>query len=165
MSIRFNWFKCGLYKSAFSLIELLIVLCIITLLFSLSVPSLNRLSKRSHFSLIQTQLLNALYVTKAMAINRNQSVLLCGSRDGAHCDGDWDANWLVIIGGTHQVLHVFTDDHYRVDIRFSGNFQDREGIPFNSQGGSGKQGRFFLTLGDQHAEIVLIETGRMRVVN
>jgi hypothetical protein len=113
---------------------------------------------------VQTQLLNALYVTKVMALNKKQSVLLCGSRDGVSCDGDWNANWLVVEADTRRVLHVFNGSHYKVVIRFSANFQDREGVPFNAQGGSGKQGRFLLTLDDQHAEIILIESGRMRVV-
>ena len=163
MSIRFNWCRYGRCKSAFSLIELLFVLCIIGILLSLSVPSLNHFVARNHFSLMQTRLLNALYMTKVMAMDHHQVVVLCGSRDGAHCDGDWNANWLVVEAKTHQVRHVFNGEHYNVDVRFAGNFQGREGVSFNAQGGSGKQGRFSLTLHSYHAAIILIETGRMRV--
>ena len=165
MSTPFSWCKYGHCQKAFSLIELLIVLAIITVLFSLALPYLNRLIERSHFSLLQARLLNALYATKAMAVDRNQVVLLCGSRDGAHCDGDWNANWLIVTANTQQVLQVFNGDHYKVDLRFSGNFEGRQGAPFNAQGGSGKQGRFTLTLNSYHAELVLIESGRLRIVN
>ena len=165
MSTPFNWCKSGRYQSAFSLIELLIVLTIITALFSLAPPYLNRLIERSHFALLQARLLNALYATKAMAVARNQTVLLCGSRDGAHCDGDWNASWLIVTSDAQHVLQVFNGDHYKVDVHFAANFESRQGVPFNAQGGSGKQGRFVLTLNNHHAELILIESGRLRIVN
>lgn len=112
---------------------------------------------------MQARLLNALYMTKTMAIDDHQTILLCGSRDIIHCDGDWNASWLVVEADTHRVRHVFNGDHYRVDVQFIGNFQDREGVSFNAQGGCGKQGHFSLTLFSYHADIILIETGRMRV--
>jgi Tfp pilus assembly protein FimT len=135
----------------------------IGILFALAVPSFNVFVERSYFSLIQARLLNALTMTKAMAISRQQVFLLCGSHDGAHCDGDWNANWLLVESSTHRVFHVFDSEHYQVTVHFLGNFQDREGVSFNAQGGCGKQGRFSLTLHAYHSDIILIETGRMRV--
>lgn len=112
---------------------------------------------------MQAKLLNALYITKATAISEAQTILLCGSRDKMHCDGDWNASWLVVEANTHRVRQIFNGDHYKVNVRFIGNFQDREGVSFNAQGGCGKQGHFSLTLAPYQADIILIETGRMRV--
>ena len=41
---------------------------------------------------------------KASATHGGQSVVLCGSHDLKHCDGDWSTGWLVMVKDTQMLL-------------------------------------------------------------
>lgn len=164
MNIRYNWCKSGRAKGAFSLIELLVVIAIFSILVGLSVPSIHHLLQRYEFLQRYNRLQQMLYYTKAMAILKKRRIMLCGSGDGQHCDGDWNRYWLLREQGSWQLLkRIELAPIGRFHITWQGNFKEREGIYFNALGETGgHQGRFKLRFGTNYREIILTLSGRMR---
>ena len=162
--MRSNWYKSGRCLSAFSLIELLIVVAIIGILFSISIPSLKSFIARNRFYIVEQRLLHALAYTKALAIERDQTVMLCGSRDGKKCDGGWAGEWLVMMVKSQKVLHVFSSNPHQLKLTWQSNFKNRLGLYFDAFGETGgQQGRFVLQSGRQQVELIVIKSGRVRI--
>ena len=163
MSTPFNWYRSGLRCVAFSLIELLVAMAILAMLAALAVPSFTNFIQRHHFKVRCDRLRHALSYAQALAIRSKRQLFLCGSRDGLHCDGDWNASWLIVDSNRH-VLHRFKPiTETAVRIHWQGNYHQRPGIQFNADGDtSGQQGRFYLQLGVYHEQLVLSLSGRVR---
>ncbi len=164
MSIPYNSCKYGRSSGAFSLFELFIVITIFSILIGLSIPSLQRMLQRYHFVILKDQLWHALYATKSMAILNQQTLELCGSRDGMTCDADWQQYWLIRnVSNSHILRHMTVPQVGAFTIQWHGNLHQRDGVYFDKWGGTaGQQGRFDVILGSHHAQIVLILSGRFR---
>lgn len=172
MSIRFSLSKFGLKKisqrasRSFTLIEVLIVMSIVAILLVISIPSISLMVESSRFLVTKNRLWYALSYAKTVAIERERTLVLCGSRDARHCDGMWQSQWILLDITTHEVLHRFQGVDGKITIAWQGNFKGRLGIYFNKLGETvGQQGRFRLKNHSQWAEIILIGSGRMRLSN
>ncbi len=83
--------------SGFTLLEVMIVIALMSIVFSLAVPSLMDARSNQQVDSVQRSLLSAMNSARSMAISQGQSISLCASSDGQHCDGVW-SGWLVFQG-------------------------------------------------------------------
>lgn len=104
------WKRCH----AFSLIELLITLILITLLVSIALPSLAGLAERSRITSLRDQLHAQVQHARASSVLHNRDVEVCGSSDGQQCDDQWQRGWILYFVDTQQIIsqqQLTTRDH------------------------------------------------------
>ena len=82
----------------FSIVELLITLAILGLSVTLIAPSMQSFVTRNKVSTHINQLVKIIHMARESAIYKNKTVILCRSRSGIDCDGDW-----------HEGILLFTD--------------------------------------------------------
>ena len=84
------------YKKGFTLLELLIALAILSLLLTISVPSLRQTLERQRGNAILQRLASSIQFARSSAIKSGQWVTLCPSREGLQCDapGDWQDGYI-----------------------------------------------------------------------
>ena len=150
---------CG----AFSLIELLITLTLVTLLISLALPSFAGLVERNRLYSLRDQLQAQLQHARTSSVLRNRDVEVCGSSDGQACDNQWLKGWILRFADNAQIVsHHALSPNQRImwtgatnRIRFHGN-------------GTSPLGNGRLYICDQHQvvalQIVISRQGRLRQV-
>jgi type IV fimbrial biogenesis protein FimT len=81
----------------FTLVELLMVLCVAGVLLTFAVPSFSRIMSSSKLTAASNALLSSMYLARSEAIKRNGRVALCKSVDGSTCTaaGGWEQGWIV----------------------------------------------------------------------
>lgn len=81
----------------FTLVELLIVLCVAGILLTVAVPSFGRIMSSSKLTSASNALLSSMYLARSEAIKRRGRVALCKTVDGTTCaaSGGWEQGWIV----------------------------------------------------------------------
>lgn len=95
-----GWPDSGRARSArgLSLLELLIGLCLGTILMMLALPSMNRVLAQNRLAVSGNQLLMAALAARQTAIHHNVRVSICAGRIETGCHRDWSQQeWLVFI--------------------------------------------------------------------
>lgn len=82
-------------KSGFTLIELMIVIAILAITFSLSVPAYKDLQLRQKINGQANQLFSIIYLARSEAIKRSSVVTICKSSDNQTCGGFWSDGWVM----------------------------------------------------------------------
>ncbi|MBZ2189418.1 GspH/FimT family pseudopilin [Alcanivorax sp. JB21] len=93
----------------FTLIEMLVMLLLIAVLAGIGIPSFTQLVRNNQITAQANGLLGALQYARSEAIRQGGDVSVCGSSDGATCDGAWGAGWVVFsvdASNNRQVLRV-----------------------------------------------------------
>ena len=88
-----------LHKKGFTLLELLMVLAILSLLLTVSIPSLRQTLERHRGNAILRQLASSIAFARNSAIKSGLWVTLCPSQEGLQCDqpGDWLDGYIVFL--------------------------------------------------------------------
>lgn len=84
------------WQQAFTLLELMLTLAIITILATLSLPALY-LTEEKEAGNIFLQMTALLSGARAAAISRHSSIVICPGSTAESCDGNWTAGVLVFI--------------------------------------------------------------------
>ena len=71
-------------NSGLTLIELIIVLAIIAILFSIAIPSLSSAIRSTQLSTQKNRFISAMHFTRSEAVKRNKTVYIC-ARSGLGC--------------------------------------------------------------------------------
>jgi type IV fimbrial biogenesis protein FimT len=84
-------------QRGFTLTELLLALVIAGILTTIGAPAMGNLLSRTRDASAEAMLAGSLHQARTVAVTRNTRVLLCPSRDGAHCrTGDnWQHGWII----------------------------------------------------------------------
>ena len=87
----------ALASRGFTLVELLMVLCVAGVLLTFAVPSFSRIMSSSKLTAASNALLSSMYLARSEAIKRNGRVALCKTVDGNSCTagGGWEQGWIV----------------------------------------------------------------------
>ena len=101
-------------QSAFTLMEMLVTITIITILLAVSLPSMNSLTTRAKEEILLSQIHNAISFAQQEAQVRHIAVAVCGSRDNVTCSQEWNTGLLVfmdeyddgVIHDREQILSV-----------------------------------------------------------
>lgn len=149
-------------QQAFSLIDLLYSLLLLSIFLAVAIPNMQLLVKRNEELSVREMLTAYLNDTRARAIISRREHTLCGSSDGLTCDGGWASNWLVIAGDGELI------QRYRLmssaDLCWRGA---RDRIEFHPNGTTLLgNGRFSLCRSDGAVwQLVLNRQGRLRITD
>lgn len=147
--------------SAFSLLELLIVLAVCSIGLSIAIPAYSALKQKNQHVVVRDQLHASLNHARLQAVLRRSTVGLCGSPDGISCRNDWSQGWrMYLLNTPEQSLHIQQLDKSSA-LRWAG-FDQR--LHFHNNGTSPtSNGRFFQCRGNQIAwQLVINRQGRVR---
>ncbi|MGY1410331.1 MULTISPECIES: GspH/FimT family pseudopilin [unclassified Luteimonas] len=89
--------------AGFSLIELMVVVAVVAILAVVAYPSLTSVINSNRLSSNANELVASLQYARSEAIRRNARVSVCGSSDGATCDGTW-TEWLTVLDSDDSIL-------------------------------------------------------------
>lgn len=149
-------------QKAFSILELLIALTVLSILISIIPPSYSHFIERNHMQVTRDQLIAHLHFTRAQSINTRRSHTLCGSDDGQNCNGNWNSFWLVLRTHDQQLIRRFAPENKgQLCWRGFGGNQ----VVFRANGmSSASNGRFALC-GDKqpHWQVVINRQGRFKI--
>lgn len=147
-------------QQAFSLIDLLCSLTLLSILLAIAIPNTQLLIKHHEELSVREMLTAYLNDTRARAIISRRGHTICGSSDGSTCDGDWASSWLVIAAdGELLQRYLLTRP---ADLCWRGA---RDSIEFHPNGTTLLgNGRFSLCRSDGVAwQLVLNRQGRLRL--
>lgn len=91
----------------FSLLEFILAMSIGLILLLCAVPSYQHLQAANTTTTIVRQMATAIHDARSEALAQGKMVALCGSGDGLHCDGQWQAGQIMILEQDGQLLRVF----------------------------------------------------------
>ncbi|WP_193754292.1 GspH/FimT family pseudopilin [Microbulbifer sp. Q7] len=87
----------GFRQQGLTLIELMITLAVLAVVVGIAVPSFNTMIQNNRSLALGEELAGALNYARSEAVKRGVRVTLCGSTDGAACNGSWADNWIVVV--------------------------------------------------------------------
>ncbi len=103
----------------FTLVELLVTVVVLAVVLTLGLPALQRTLERNRVTSDANRLVSALHLARSEAVKRGERVLVCPSRDGQTCGGDWSAGWIVLRldadGALAEVLRRYGPMRARVE--------------------------------------------------
>jgi len=126
---------------AFTLIELLITLLILSILLAIGLPSFSSLVETRKSDMTVAKIKQAVEVAKVSAVVNGRIVTLCKSQDGIKCGGSWeqgiitftDANADRTINQDDKLIRYFTFPEAEGRIHWRA-FQNRQYLQITSQG-------------------------------
>jgi type IV fimbrial biogenesis protein FimT len=125
----------------FTLVELMVVITIATILFSMGVPSYRYVTNANRMSAEVNALLGDMQYARAEAIKEGQTVTVCASADGATCSNSitWEKGWMVFSDPLGNATWQTGDPILRVQQGFSASDTFRAdnnvaAVTFNREG-------------------------------
>lgn len=106
-----------------TLLELLVTLCMLSVLLGISLPDYNHLSQSLSGDVTLRKLATAVQLSKSTAIATGTTVTLCRSADGLACNGRWEDG--VIVFTDHDRDGTLDDDDTIVRHVTFGNAKGR----------------------------------------
>lgn len=159
----------------YTVIELMLVLTVMVILSSLTIPSLTKLVESNRLTAAMNHFSGALALTRSEAIKRNQQVVMCKSQNGTDClkTGRWDQGWLIFVDTNHDRQHddeetliqigSAIENGIKADYR---GFGSSHYITYRPGGFTKTNGTFtFCTTGENATAraLILMITGRVRI--
>lgn len=152
----------------FTLFELLLSVSVGLILLLAGIPAWHHLVARNKMAATVNQIIAELHAARSDAISRGQMVIFCGSRDGAHCDGQWQAGQLALLDQNHQILRVYSGVAAGDRFWWQGSLGYNDALKWTPTGFTqGQRGSFYYCPGykpgQYGAKIVVSDSGRIRV--
>ncbi|WP_218814095.1 GspH/FimT family protein [Rickettsiella endosymbiont of Dermanyssus gallinae] len=85
-------------ESGFSLLDLLFTLVLLSILLSLSFPAYKYLMVEIRLLTLTERITSALNYARSEAIRHRSIVILCPSKNGKTCNGQWRNGWNIVLG-------------------------------------------------------------------
>lgn len=94
-------------QKAFSLLELLISLALLSIFAGIALPAFGQWVDRTRLDVLRDQLHAHLQDARITSVVRNRDIEVCGSTDGLVCDEEWNHGWLVRYADSDQAIQQF----------------------------------------------------------
>jgi len=160
-------------QSAFTLLESLISLIIISIALVFAFPNLSSILRYSRMDAVITEFSSALYLARSEAIKRGVTVTLCSSANGSSCDSTadtienkiegWQQGWLVF--ADNRLIRVYRNSNS--EFTLIGNTYVTTQIHYLPTGRITVLGGTIRVCANDRSQlgknIVLIATGRFRI--
>lgn len=149
------------YQRAFTLIEMLIVVALLSILGLVAVPALADFIETNRQQALYHQVVRAVHNARTHAVTQRISVELCGTQDGISCHKDWSQGWLLMDSQAKKPVAVTLLKSDRQRLQWRG-FRNK--IQFHSNGISPTgNGRFYSCHKQQISwQLILNRQGRLR---
>lgn len=153
-------------QRGFTLIELMIVLIILAVILSITLPGFQNVFLSTRLANYANEMVGSVYVARGEAIKRNTNVRLCASANGTTCatTGGWAQGW-VVLDPNDTVLQQ--------KPAFDGGFSIADGggahlITFSSAGAASPATNFKIcrqtpSAGNQERQLAVSTVGRTNV--
>lgn len=150
-----------------TLLELLVALSLLLIFISMAVPVWHSFLVRGRVTALANRLVAAIHFARNEAIERNQTVTLCGSRDGLHCDGPWSQGQIIQLAATKHLLRYYKKYPSDYHLLWRSSLKKNNALNFTAEGFTqGQQGTFYLCppSDEKQAAVALVVTrsGRLR---
>lgn len=127
-----------------SLIEVLVVLVVLSVLWSLGAPAFSLVVRNARLGAYTNNFLAGLALARSESIRRGRRVVLCKSSNGSDCTkaGEWSGGWLVFEDANNDAVRDASETVIRhaeklpQDWRLSGNFHVANYISYHPTGRS-----------------------------
>ena len=83
----------------FTLLELMVTVFVLGVLLGVGVPSFFETIRSNRATADTNELVSALSIARSEAVRRGARVTLCGTSNGASCDGAWGQRWMLFVDG------------------------------------------------------------------
>lgn len=100
-------------SGGFTLIELMIALSILAILGALTMPSFSGLIQDSKRTTAVNAFVHTVFLARSEAMNRSQTISICGSADGRTCSkagADWNTGWIAFVNSDRDEPPVRDDN-------------------------------------------------------
>lgn len=154
--------------NAFSLLEMLVVLCISAILMAGALPHWHAFFMHEDERRWQAQLVETIAYARAEARARHEAIIFCHSADGHTCAGNWSDGWIVLDDQQH-VLRYVQLSRATVQLQWRSYPYYRDYLLFEPGGAMGSvEGVFsYCRKGEERAAWVIVfnRAGRTRVLS
>lgn len=162
-------------RYGFSLFEVLIVIAIVAIFATISLPFLKKIYDYSNEKILQTQLLHIIQFARQEAQTRGMPVTLCQSSDKTACSGNWldgqlifvDENKDGVVNTNDQVLSAIQTNSIHGLLRWRSFPSNRNDLLFLPDGEMRNNNGTFWYCPDAGGlptwAIMLSKTGRARI--
>lgn len=152
--------KLRLQQQALSLFEALLTLTLLISLMLLTIPSFTAVCQQVQQYIAATHFSQLCRTARTMAIASQQTAVICGSRHGDVCDGQWHRGVLLIYtrDATRHHHTLAWPGRLSGNVRYNQLAVNPQRLTFLTDGSVTSNGRIQL-LG---RELVLSRTGRLR---
>lgn len=161
--------------NGFTLIELIIVLAIAGILFSIALPAFTHMLAQNKQTAQLYTLFHHHQLARSEAIKSNQKVLLCKSSNGQQCTPKtkWSDGWIIFsdtdnnkkISASERVIYIQQALSVNLSLKYRG-FGSHNYVRYFPDGRSSTNGTFTLCsqYGNEMAKgIIISRTGRARI--
>ncbi len=136
----------------------------IVLLFSAATAYRAFISK-NQLSALVNQFTDALEYARDTAITAHTTVTLCAKGNNDHCGFHWQNGQLILNEKTQHVLRVLSAMPNQYQLLWRSTLGDSDALRWRSDGFTrGQQGSFYICGKKLSAQIIVLRTGRLRVV-
>ncbi len=86
------------YSKAFTLLEMLTAMAIVSVVLGVGIPLVSDTVERNKTDNAKSTMMNAIVAARSEAVSRNQGVVLCTSSSGTACaQGNWEDGWIAYV--------------------------------------------------------------------
>ena len=129
-------------KNAFALLELLLAIGILAVIMGLSFPSWSHWLEKNRVDNAVVELMRMLKASRQMAIEMNDSITVCPSKDNRTCEDFWEGPY-VIVKKRNEVL--ISQNIGRISLQWRSNLKRNKKLIFEASGKTaGQQGHFLI---------------------
>ena len=161
---RFSPSHSHSHSSAFTLLECLITLALTLILFSATLMTYHHFVNKNQLSVLVNQLTDALDFARDSAITTHQTMTLCAQETENSCGTNWEKGQL-ILDQQHKTVRILPAPPMNFNFDWRSTLGESDKLRWRSDGFTeGQQGSFFIRGQGQSAQIIVLRTGRWRVV-
>jgi type IV fimbrial biogenesis protein FimT len=106
----------------YSLLELMIVLALVSIVFSIAIPSMRTFTQNDRLTTNINVMVGHLAYARSEAVKRSQQVSVCVSNNQTSCTGgSWEEGWLIYIDADADNAFTAGEEILRVQQALDGN--------------------------------------------
>ncbi len=159
--------------NGFSLIDLLFTLVLSSILLGLAFPSYRHFIIEVRLLALTERMASAINYARSEAIKRHRIIILCKSRNGKTCEGQWRDGWIIFFGRytihplKKNILHVYPNLTKNEFLEWHGS-GGRKYLQLNPDGSAGGHNGSFVicvkVLSKETMWLIRVSaTGRIRI--
>lgn len=151
---------------AYTLLEILIVLSLLTTTLLLAEPCFRHLFEQKDSDVVVQHLINLIQFARSEAIKRNRNISICPSKDSKHCASDWGEGQIIIDKKTNEILGSYPSLPKNSFLTWRNSFGRNNELIFTGEGFADKLKGSFLYQNRNGQKIVIAieKTGRWRII-